>query len=213
MLGPKMEFYGYDVKVTPDSKAALQTLQAWSPDLLVLNLEEPVAAGLYESRRMRAGSSIRIIALTTKMGYEQKVEALDSGIDDLIEKPIPLDLLLAHIRAALRRSASVTRSTEPWIEAGDFRVDLANRRVFVSNREVELTPKEYDLLAYFIANERKVVTHEMLIEALWGATKVQQPETLRSLIAHLRKKVEPNKSRPSYIHSCHWIGYRFTPRL
>jgi two-component system, OmpR family, KDP operon response regulator KdpE len=212
MLGSRLQLYGYDVKVAPDSETMLHMLQVWSPDLLVLNLTAPIAAGLHVYRRMRAVSSIPMIALTTKMGYEQKVEALDNGIDDVIEKPIAPDLLLAHIRAALRRSAPVTRSTEPWTEVGDFRVDLANRRVLVSNREVDLTPKEYDLLTYFITNERKVITHTMLIEVLWGATKVKQPEALRSLIAHVRKKVEPNKSKPSYIHSCHWIGYRFTPR-
>jgi two-component system KDP operon response regulator KdpE len=210
-LGSGLQRYGYAVKVTTDHEATLQALQEWSPSLLILNLTAPIAAGLHLCRRVRVDSRIPIIALTTEMGDEHKIEALDSGIDDLIDKPIAPDLLLAHIRVALRHSAPVTRSGEPWIETGEFRLDSTSRRVFVSNREVELTRKEYKLLSYLIANEHKVVTHRMLVEAIWGETNVKQPEALRSLIAHFRKKVEPNKSRPTYLRSCHCIGYRFTP--
>jgi two-component system KDP operon response regulator KdpE len=210
-FGSGLQRSGYDVKVTTDGGAALQTLEEWSPGLLVLNLTAPSAAGLDLCRHVRVVSRIPIIALTTEMGDEHKVEALDCGIDYLIEKPIALDLLLAHIRAALRRSAPVTRSTEPWIETGEFRVDLANRRVFVRDREVEFTRKEYKLLSYLIANEGKVLTHGMLVDAIWGKTNVKQPDALRSLIAHFRRKVEPNKSKPCYLRSCHCVGYRFTP--
>ncbi len=211
-LGSGLRHQGYDLTVTTDGDAILQILQEWRPDLVVLNLTEQITAGLHLCRRIRAVSSVFIIAFTTDMANERKVEALDNGIDDLIEGPIVLDLLLAHIRAVLRRTMPVTRFTEPWIAMGDFRVDLASRRVFVGNREIYLTPREYKLLTYMITNEGKVLTHRMLLEAVWGETQVQQPEALRSLIAHLRRKVEPNRSRPSYIRSSHWIGYRFTSR-
>ncbi len=211
-LGTGLRRESYDLKVTTDGDALLQILQEWLPDLVVLNLTEQITAGLHLCRRIRAVSSVFILALTTDTTNERKVEALDNGIDDLIESPIVLDLLLAHIRAVLRRTMPVTRFAEPWIAMGDFRVDLASRRVFVGSREVRLTPREFKLLTYMIANEGKVLTHRMLLEAVWGETQVQQPEALRSLIAHLRRKVEPNSSTPSYIRSSPWVGYRFTSR-
>ncbi len=211
-LGTGLRRQGYDLRATTDGDALLQLLQEWLPDLVVLNLTEQITAGLHLCRRIRAVSSVFILALTNDATNERKVEALDNGIDDLIESPIVLDLLLAHIRAVLRRTMPVARFTEPWIAMGDFRVDLASRRVFVGNREVYLTPREFKLLTYMITNEGKVLTHRMLLEAVWGETQVQQPEALRSLIAHLRRKVEPNRSRPSYIRSTPWVGYKFTSR-
>jgi len=151
--------------------------------------------------------------LSVKGEEKTKVEALDAGADDYVTKPFGIDELLARIRAALRRANENANEDAAGssLEAGDFRVDLGGRSVTVGDRQVHLTPKEYDLLVYFIRHPGKVLTHRTLLAAVWGGNYVEQTEYLRVFVGQLRKKIEVDSTLPRYIVTEPWIGYRFNP--
>jgi two-component system, OmpR family, KDP operon response regulator KdpE len=142
---------GYDVRTAADGLSGFETFTDWHPDLVITDLAMPVMDGLELCRRVRAVSPVPIIVLSAKGEEKTKVEALDLGADDYVTKPFGIDELLARVRASLRRAAIVVDSEhEPTVlTAGDFHIDLETRRVLVADREVHLTPKEFDLLVYF----------------------------------------------------------------
>jgi two-component system KDP operon response regulator KdpE len=204
---------GYDVRAAADGLAGFETFSDWHPDLVITDLAMPVMDGLELCRRLRAISPVPIIVLSAKGEEKTKVEALDLGADDFITKPFGIDELLARVRASLRRAATVL-SSEPEsmvLTAGDFHVDLETRKVTVAAREVHLTPKEFDLLVYFVKHAGKVLTHRTLLAAVWGGNYVEQNEYLRVFVGNLRKKLE-TPSGPRYILTEPWIGYRFNPQ-
>jgi len=203
--------HGYDVRVAAEGESALELFRLWMPDLVVTDLSMPNMNGLELCRRLRSTSSVPIIVLSVKGDESTKVEALDSGADDYVTKPFGIGELLARVRAALRRSPAVTDELATIIEEGDFRIDLEARDVRVAGKEVRLSPKEFDLLVYFIRHPGKVLTHRTLLAAIWGGNSVEQTEYLRVFIRHLRKKIEPEASRPRYILTDPWVGYRFVP--
>jgi two-component system KDP operon response regulator KdpE len=139
-----------------------------------------------------------------------KVKALDAGADDYVTKPFGMEELLARVRANLRRSRKEPSELEP-IAAGDFKIDPGARSVFVKDRAVHLTPKEFDLLVYLARHAGKVVTHRALLGAVWGDESTEQVEYLRVFVAQLRKKLEPSPNSPRYIVTDPWVGYRFEP--
>jgi two-component system, OmpR family, KDP operon response regulator KdpE len=179
---------GYDVRVAADGLTALETFGDWHPELVITDLAMPNMDGLELCRRLRAISQVPIIVLSAKGEEKTKVEALDIGADDYVTKPFGIDELLARVRASLRRAAtSMTGEAAPTVlEEGDFRVDLESRNVLVRGREVHLTPKEFDLLTYFMKNAGKVLTHRTLLAALWGGNYVEQHEYLRVFVGNLR---------------------------
>lgn len=205
---------GYDVRVAADGITALETFSDWRPELVITDLAMPNMDGLELCRQLRAVSQVPIIVLSAKGEEKTKVEALDIGADDYVTKPFGIDELLARVRASLRRAAApVTGEAEPTVlEAGDFRVDLESRNVLVRATEVHLTPKEFDLLIYFMKNAGKVLTHRTLLAALWGGNYVEQNEYLRVFVGNLRKKIETDASGPRYILTEPWVGYRFEPQ-
>ncbi len=213
VLRRSLTAHRYDVRVAADGEAALDLFNDWHPDLVVTDLSMPNMGGLEFCRRLRQGSNIPIIVLSVKGDERAKVEALDSGADDFVTKPFGMDELLARVRAALRRAATpaTDESELALIEAGDFRVNIEARSVSVQGNEVHLTPKEFDLLLYFIRNAGKVLTHRKLLSAVWGGDYADQNEYLRVFVGQLRKKIEPNSSKPQYILTEPWIGYRFQP--
>ncbi|HJT65524.1 MAG TPA: response regulator transcription factor [Pyrinomonadaceae bacterium] len=201
---------GYDVRVAADGLAGFETFTDWHPDLVITDLAMPVMDGLELSRRLRAISQVPIIVLSAKGEEKTKVEALDIGADDYVTKPFGIDELLARVRASLRRAATLTPEPESTLlTAGDFHIDLETRKVLVSGREVHLTPKEFDLLVYFVKHSGKVLTHRTLLAAIWGGNYIEQNEYLRVFVGNLRKKLEPDPSNPRYILTEPWIGYRF----
>ena len=204
---------GYDVLVATDGLAGLETFRTWNPDLVIADLAMPNMDGLELCRQLRAISQVPIIILSAKGEEKVKVEALDIGADDFVTKPFGIDELLARMRAALRRAK--TTSAEPAVQtkldAGDIHVDLESRSVTVAGREVHLTPKEFELLVYFIRHTGKVLTHRTLLAAVWGGDYVEQDQYLRVFIGNLRKKLETNASSPRYILTEPWVGYRFSP--
>jgi two-component system KDP operon response regulator KdpE len=179
---------------------------------VITDLAMPNMDGLELCRRLRSISQIPIIILSAKGEEKIKVEALDVGADDFVTKPFGIDELLARLRAALRRSAlQPTQTTETVLDAADFHVDLETRSVTVAGREVHLTPKEFDLLVYFIKHAGKVLTHRTLLAAVWGGDYVEQDQYLRVFVGNLRKKLETNPAAPRYILTEPWVGYRFDP--
>lgn len=204
---------GYDVRSAADGESALETFGDWRPDLVITDLSMPNLDGLELCKRLRQLSSVPVIVLSVKGEEQTKVEALDAGADDYITKPFGMDELLARIRSTLRRARDpqVEDAASTTLEAGDFRVDIESREVTVGGRQVHLTPKEYDLLVYFIRHPGKVLTHRTLLAAVWGGNYVEQTEYLRVFVGQLRKKVESDSASPRYILTEPWIGYRFNP--
>jgi len=201
----------FDVRVAADGEAAFELFNDWRPDLVITDLSMPHVGGLELCRRLRAVSQVPIIVLSVKSEERIKVEALDAGADDYVTKPFGMDELLARVRAALRRAPAPIDGQTKVIAAGDFRLDAEARSVTMCGREMHLTPKEFDLLAYLIRHPGKVLTHHTLLAAVWGGNYVEQTEYLRVFIGQLRKKIEPDPAKPQYILTEPWIGYRFNP--
>jgi len=203
--------HGYDVRVAAEGESALELFHAWTPDLVVTDVSMPNINGLELCRRLRAVSHVPIIVLSVKGDESVKIEVLDAGADDYVTKPFGIGELLARVRAALRRSPVAADDEEAIIEEGDFRVDPQARDVSVAGKDVHLSPKEFDLLLYFIRHPGRVLTHRTLLAKIWGGNSVEQTEYLRVFVRHLRKKIEPDPARPCYILTDPWVGYRFVP--
>ena len=203
---------GYDVRGASDGESGLETFGEWHPDLVITDLAMPNVDGLEFCRRLRAMSQVPIIVLSAKGEEKTKVEALDIGADDFVTKPFGIDELLARVRASLRRAHAppISETTQVALDVGDFHVNLESREVKVREKDVHLTPKEFDLLIYFIKHSGKVLTHRTLLAAIWGGNYVEQNEYLRVFIGNLRKKIELDAT-PRYIVTEPWIGYRFDP--
>ena len=202
---------GYGTRAASDGYEALQMMKSWSTDLLITDLRMPKMDGLELCRQVRATSQIPIIVLSVRGEERTKVEALDAGADDYVTKPFSTKELLARVRAALRRAAIKEEPQAQSIEIGDFHIDLETRGVHVKDRQVHLTPKEFDLLVYLAQRPGKVLTHRTLLSAIWGDNSVEQPEYLRVFVGHLRKKIEAEEGPPKYILTEPWVGYRFEP--
>jgi two-component system, OmpR family, KDP operon response regulator KdpE len=204
---------GYDVRAAADGLAGFEAFTDWHPDLVITDLAMPNVDGLELCRRLRAISQVPIIVLSAKGEEKTKVEALDLGADDFVTKPFGIDELLARVRASLRRAKApaTNETTQTILDTGDFHVDLESREVTVRGKPVHLTPKEFDLLVYFIRHSGKVLTHRTLLAAVWGGNYVEQNEYLRVFVGNLRKKLEPEVATPRYILTEPWIGYRFDP--
>jgi two-component system KDP operon response regulator KdpE len=202
--------HGYNVRTAGDGDEALEVMRQWTPDLVITDLSMPNMGGLELCRRIRSKTAVPIIVLSVRGEEKPKVEALDSGADDYVTKPFNMNELVARVRAGLRRAARPAQEeSASKIEAGDFVIDLQTRLVTVRGREVRLTPKEFDLLCYLVKNHGKVMTHHMLLAAVWGSNNTRQPEYLHVFINHLRKKLEPEDGSVRYIVTEKWVGYRF----
>lgn len=213
VLRTGLESHGYDVRVAADGLAGFETFSDWHPDLVITDLAMPNMNGLELCRRLRAISQLPILVLSAKGEEKIKVEALDIGADDFVTKPFGMDELLARVRASLRRASSQheNETVQTLLEAGDFHIDLESRSVTVRDRAVRLTPKEFDLLIFFMKHSGKVLTHRTLLAAVWGGNYVEQDQYLRVFVGNLRKKLETDASGKSYILTEPWVGYRFQP--
>ena len=213
VLRTSLKARGYDVRAAADGLSGFETFSDWHPDLVITDLAMPNVDGLELCRRLRAVSQVPIIVLSAKGEEKTKVEALDLGADDFVTKPFGIDELLARVRASLRRASApaVNSPTQTTLDSGDFHVDLESREINVRGAPIHLTPKEFDLLVYFIQHAGKVLTHRTLLAAIWGGNYVEQNEYLRVFVGALRKKIEPDSASPRYILTEPWIGYRFDP--
>src|SRR5690349_17205087 len=199
---------GYSIRTASDGVQAIGVINEWLPALLLTDLKMPNMDGVELCRTVRTGSSLPIIVLSVRGDERTKVEALDAGADDYVTKPFGVRELLARVRAALRRGA-VADGDESVIQIGDFRIDLESHSVQVKEREVRLTPKEFDLLVYLARRAGKVVTHRAVLADIWGQYSTESSQYLHVFIGHLRKKLQPDDRGPRYITTEPWIGYRF----
>jgi two-component system, OmpR family, KDP operon response regulator KdpE len=210
VLKTTLSAQGYEVKTAENGETAFDAFTDWKPDLIVTDLSMPGMNGVELCRAVRERSQVPIIVLSVRGEEKHKVEALDSGADDYVTKPFNVNELLARVRANLRRvTAAETPASEP-IEQGDFYINPESRQIRVAGKEVHLTPKEFELLTFMARHPGKVLTHRVLLNAVWGGQSVQQPEYLRVFINQLRKKIEP-ADEPRYIVTEPWVGYRFQP--
>ena len=196
---------GYEILEAPNGKTALELL-ACSPDIVILDLGLPDIQG-HELLRMIRGrnDAVPIVVLSSRGDEAGKVEALDLGADDYVTKPFGMDELLARMRAALRHQLQV-HGERPVFRTGDLSVDLVRRIVKAGDREVKLSPKEYELLRVLVQHAGKVLTHKFLVGELWDATVDAQ--YLRVYVRQLRRKIELDAERPQYILTETGIGYR-----
>jgi two-component system KDP operon response regulator KdpE len=207
---------GYDVRIAHDGISALNFMDDWKPDIIITDLAMPEMDGIELCKRIRSASTLPIILLSVRDAVEMKIRALDAGADDYVTKPFSIEELLARVRTALRRlellrsSGAQPTDGELVLEAGDFKVDLLKRHVTIQNREIKLTPKEYDLLLFLLRNADRVLTHAIIIQSIWGPHNTHQTEYLRVLVAALRRKIEPDPLHPQYLITDPWVGYRLT---
>jgi two-component system, OmpR family, KDP operon response regulator KdpE len=210
VLKTTLQSQGYEVKTAADAESALDLAVDWHPDLIVTDLSMPRMSGIELCRLVRERSQMPIIVLSVREEEKSKVEALDAGADDYVTKPFSVNELLARVRANLRRVGAGREDEPEPVESGDFYINPQSRLVRVRSREVHLTPKEFELLVFMARHPNKVLTHRVLLNAVWGGESVQQPEYLRVFINQLRKKIEPS-DKPQYIVTDPWVGYRFHP--
>jgi two-component system KDP operon response regulator KdpE len=200
---------GYVVIDARSGEEALERFRQETPDLVLLDLNMPGIGGLETCRVIRSGSDVPIIILSVRNAERDKVEALDAGADDYVTKPFGIQELLARIRAAMRRAPGSLEQGPRTIKTEDLEIDFDARTARVAGKSVRLTPKEFDLLRCLVVNGNKAVPHRKLLQAVWGPDYGDEVEYLRVFINALRKKVEPNPSKPKYLMTEPWVGYRF----
>jgi len=198
--------HGYVVFEAEDGQSAMAAVLADRPDLIILDLGLPDFDGVEVTRMLREWTRIPILILSVRGQETDKVAALDAGADDYLTKPFGTGELLARMRVALRRAGQ--SSDGPVFASGELTVDLAQRVVTVSEREVQLTPTEYDLLRVLVTHAGKVLTHHQLLREVWGMGYEQELHMLRVNISNLRHKIEPDPTRPRHILTEPGVGYR-----
>jgi len=198
---------GYDVIEAKDGQEAVDMAIRERPALILMDVNMPGMSGLEACSKIRLSFTGPIIMVTVRNSERDKIQALDSGADDYVVKPFTIGELLARIRAALRRS----NSEEPLakFESPQLSVDLGRRIVDVRGQRVHLSPKEFDVLRLLIIQQGKPLTHKKLLQTIWGPDHGEETENLRVVINQLRKKIEKDPTRPRYILTEPWLGYRF----
>jgi two-component system KDP operon response regulator KdpE len=205
-LRTSLTAYHYVIYEASSGQEALTAVIAHRPDLLILDLGLPDMDGIEVIRQLREWTPLPIIVLSVRERESDKINALDAGADDYLTKPFGIGELMARLRVAVRRTASA--ESEPVFSLEGLQVDLARRRVTSQEKEVQLTPTEYDLLRVMVLNAGKVLTHRQLLRQVWGLGYEDEMHLLRVNISNLRRKIEPEPNRPYYIVTEPGVGYR-----
>jgi two-component system KDP operon response regulator KdpE len=205
-LNASLNAQGSRVFEASNGAEALQAAAVDRPDVVILDLGLPDIDGVEVTRQLREWTKVPIIILSVREQESDKIAALDAGADDYLTKPFSTGELMARIRAALRRAAHP--EDEPVIEVNRLKVDLPHRRVTIEEVEVALTPTEYDILRLLAQNIGKVLTHRQLLKQVWGQAYGDDLHLLRVNISNLRRKIEPDPTRPTYILTEPGVGYR-----
>ncbi len=206
-VGINLRARGFEVDLAETGEQALDLAARRRPDLVIVDLGLPGIGGIEVIEGIRGWSRVPIVVLSVRDTEADKVAALDAGADDYVTKPFAMDELLARLRAALRRVIPVDE--EPAIETEDFTIDLAAKRVTRNGEEVRLTPTEWQLVEVLVRNRGKLVPQHQLVHEVWGADCGDETGNLREYIARLRRKLEPEHSRPRYFTTEAGLGYRF----
>jgi two-component system, OmpR family, KDP operon response regulator KdpE len=198
---------GYDVITAADGRTGLTLASRTRPDLNIIDLGLPDIDGVEVVQGLRGWTSTPIIVLSARQQETVKVNALDAGADDYVTKPFGMDELLARIRAALRRTTP--GADAPVISTDAFTIDLASKRLTTSSGDIRLTPTEWHLLETLARHPGKLLTHQQLLHEVWGPQYSTETNYLRVHIANLRRKLEPDPTRPHYLITDPGLGYRF----
>jgi len=210
-VGNALEAENFQLDAVGTAQQALQHASQQPPDVVILDLGLPDMDGQEVIRQLREWLTAPIIVLSARDQEEQKITALDNGADDYLTKPFSTGELLARLRVALRHSSRAADETGSAVfENGDLTVDLAARRVSVAGRDVHLTPNEYKLLATLVKFAGKVLTHRQLLKEVWGPDQVHETHYLRVFMTNLRRKLEPDPTRPRYLLTEQGVGYRLS---
>jgi two-component system KDP operon response regulator KdpE len=205
-LGVILRNAGYEVATAATKSEALDAVSVRPPDAMVLDLVLPDGSGVDVTSEVRTWSSLPIIVLSAVGDEREKVRALDVGADDYITKPFGTEELLARLRAVLRRAGD--EREDPVVTVGDLSIDLADRRVSRNGKEIHLTPIEFDILRELAHHVGKLVTQRQLLQTVWGPGYDLETHYLRVHVAHIRAKIEPDPSHPTYVITEPGVGYR-----
>jgi len=200
---------GYDVSAACDGGEALRLAAAHPPDVVILDLGLPDLDGVDVIAGLRGWTTVPILVLSGRSDSTDKVDALDAGADDYVTKPFGMDELMARLRATLRRNTPVEAT--PEVTFGDVHINLVATQVTVRGREVRLTPTEWHLLEVFVRHPGKLFSQRQLLTEVWGPGYETAQGNLRLYMAQLRRKLEPDPSRPQYFRTEPGMGYRFQP--
>ena len=208
-LRTSLPVHGYRLYEATTGADGLAQAKARNPDIILLDLGLPDVDGTEVIRQVREWSTIPILVLSAREQEQAKVAALDLGADDYVTKPFGVNELLARMRAALRHIAGPPGEPAELVFAlGDLKVDLGRRQVFVSTKEIHLTPIEYKLLTTLIRYAGRVMTHRQLLKEVWGPLHVEEGHYLRVYMRQLRNKLEQNPAHPRYLVTELGVGYR-----
>ncbi len=199
----------YDVDLAATGEEALKMAADHRPDVVILDLGLPGIDGVDVIHGLRGWTDVPIIVLSARETEPDKVAALDAGADDYVTKPFGMAELLARLRAAVRRSFH-DGTEEPVVDTGRFRIDLAAKQVETEGGPIRLTPTEWQIVELLVRNEGRLVTQRQLLRDVWGPEYVHETNYLRVHIAHIRRKLEADPSRPRHFHTEPGMGYRFT---
>jgi len=197
---------GFAIYEATNGQEAVNAVIANRPDIIILDLGLPDFDGIEVTRRLREWSQTPIIILSVREAESDKIAALDAGADDYLTKPFSSGELMARMRVAMRRLAS--KSDEPVLQVDNLKIDLSRRLVTVDEKEISLTPTEYDILRLLLQNAGKVLTHRQLLRQVWGTAYESEMHLLRVNISNLRGKIESDPGRPKYIVTEPGVGYR-----
>jgi two-component system, OmpR family, KDP operon response regulator KdpE len=206
-LGPALDAAGYEHVRADDAAAGLREIARKPPDAVVLDLGLPDMDGKEALARARAFYDGPVIILSARDRETEKIDALDAGADDYVEKPFGVGELLARLRVALRHTIE-RQGAEATIVSGSVEIDLVNRRVSRDGAHVKLSPKEYDLLACLAGGNGRVLTHRQILTAVWGPAHEQDVQYLRVFVGQLRQKLEDDPAAPKLIETEPGVGYR-----
>ena len=202
---------GYEVIDARSGEESLLKLRDSRPDLILLDMNLAGMSGLETCREIRSVSSVPIIIVSVRNSARDKISALDVGADDYVTKPFSLDELLARIRSSLRRTKELADNQPRRLVFDHLEIDFETRLVLKAGESIHLTPKEFALLHYLASHAGQPVGHRRLLQAVWGPDYGDELEYLRVFVNQLRKKIEPDASRPQYLLTEPCVGYRFAP--
>lgn len=197
---------GFTIHEAANGQEAINAVVSYHPDVIILDLGLPDFDGIEVTRRLREWSQTPIIILSVREAETDKIATLDAGADDYLTKPFGTGELMARMRVALKRLAN--KPDEPIMQVGNLQMDVSRRLITIDENPISLTPTEYEILRLFLQNAGKVLTHRQLLRQVWGTAYESEMHLLRVNISNLRRKIEPDPTRPHYLITESGVGYR-----